>query len=624
MEQSEELLENRIVEKEREDRIRKMMTNSQGTTETGIVGEYSGTGGREKGFYHGKRNEAVPPKRTVMDGAHVDPYRTGGTLRKLDFGEEMDGSGRGPSMEYNGQKEVSNVRREWTVERSAGAEMGEITPVRTEISTEWNGVGTEIERIQDRNEISLLERKESIHTEEDVGLKYYRRDSEPYSEDKGSGSNEIGIGRNMNLRKVEYGGNIENGERAVHSKRERSGSSTFVNMTREDITRVDRRRAMETIEQEVLSTDDEEYHGIPDGGTKVKKNAELKKAGGIRKKRKVIRENRSGMQYTEREALCLAKAWVLQSQQLTQTVDRIWIGIEETCREKYGMTRSRESLRAKWAIVAQDCQLWNSCYRQAEKINQTGNISEKRLLKMTHALFQSRRRKEKETNPGIGINFKYLDAAKFLCSFPKFGHVDGDGGVTINRTGSSVGEVVRTDKLLTSNGHERFSGKREMLRGTNGMSSNDDTGIYSPNRDRHVGQVENSTDIHESPTSGSLGGSSAAFGGKFEQACRLVRSVDEVENVSVEEVGLSSSRRKMGVKAIKKCAAQKRMGDESSKVMEGIRDEMKKTNEIMASLNERQENSLKLERMYMALQFLPKGSEQYEKIVNEITEFGMK
>ena len=55
MEQTEELFENRTVEKEREGRIRKMMTNSQGTTETAIVGEYSGTGGRKKGFYHGKR-----------------------------------------------------------------------------------------------------------------------------------------------------------------------------------------------------------------------------------------------------------------------------------------------------------------------------------------------------------------------------------------------------------------------------------------------------------------------------------------------------------------------------------------------------------------------------------------
>lgn len=562
MEQTEDLFENRTVQNEREDTIRKMMTKSQGTTETAIVEEDYVTAGRKKGWNHGKRNEAVPSKRTVMDGAHVHPYRTGGVLRKLEMGEEMDGTGRRSSMEYNGYMEVGTVRPEWSIQSNVLAEIDEITPVRTEISSEWNG-GT-------------------------------------------------------------HGKNIVNGDSAVHSILEPSGSSTFVNMTREDMTRVERKRAMETIENEVVSTDDEEYYGTQDGGTAMKKNAEPKKAGGNRKKRKIIRENRSGMHYSEFEALCLAKAWVFQSQQLTQTVDRIWIGIEETCREKYGMARSRESLRAKWAIVAQDCQLWNSCYRQAEKINQTGNISEKRLQKMTHALFQSRRRKDKETNPGIGINFKYIDAAKFLCTIPKFGHVDGDGGVTINRTGSTVGEAVKSDTILTSNGHGRFSEKRGMLTGTNGMYSNDDMGKYSPNTDRHAGQVENSSDIHESPISGSLGGSSAAAGGKFEQACRLVRSVDEVENVSVEEVGLSSSRRKMGVKAIKKCAAQKRMGDESSKAMEGIREEMKKTNEIMASLNERQENSLKLERMYMALQYLPKGSEQYEKIVNEITEAGMK
>lgn len=39
---------------------------------------------------------------------------------------------------------------------------------------------------------------------------------------------------------------------------------------------------------------------------------------------------------------------------------------------------------------------------------------------MAHDIYQSRRRREKETNPGIGIGSKYVDSAKYVSKCPKF------------------------------------------------------------------------------------------------------------------------------------------------------------------------------------------------------------
>lgn len=48
---------------------------------------------------------------------------------------------------------------------------------------------------------------------------------------------------------------------------------------------------------------------------------------------------------------------------------------------------------------------------------------------MTHAIYQSKRRKQKGINPGIGINFRYEEAAEYLSKCPKFGEVDENDGV---------------------------------------------------------------------------------------------------------------------------------------------------------------------------------------------------
>lgn len=48
---------------------------------------------------------------------------------------------------------------------------------------------------------------------------------------------------------------------------------------------------------------------------------------------------------------------------------------------------------------------------------------------MAHAVYRSKRRKEKEANTGIGIRFCYVEDAEALSKCPTFGEVDENGGV---------------------------------------------------------------------------------------------------------------------------------------------------------------------------------------------------
>lgn len=66
-------------------------------------------------------------------------------------------------------------------------------------------------------------------------------------------------------------------------------------------------------------------------------------------------------------------------------------------------------------------------------MNNTCSFQQEGIQKLAHELFPSRNRREKESNTGIGIYFKYIDAAQFISKIPKFGDVDLTGGVTIDR-----------------------------------------------------------------------------------------------------------------------------------------------------------------------------------------------
>ena len=74
------------------------------------------------------------------------------------------------------------------------------------------------------------------------------------------------------------------------------------------------------------------------------------------------------------------------------------------------------------------------------------------------------------------------------------------------------------------------------------------------------------------------------------------------------------------MKKIKIREAQERDGGHSAVAIEGIRMELKRTNDIMDSLKNEHVKAAEVERTYMALRYLPPGSEAYKQALRKIEE----
>lgn len=66
-------------------------------------------------------------------------------------------------------------------------------------------------------------------------------------------------------------------------------------------------------------------------------------------------------------------------------------------------------------------------------MNRAGNVHKSAFVKMSHDNYQSRRRKDKLTNPCIGKSFRYVEAAEYFLKCSKFEEVDENGVVVIPR-----------------------------------------------------------------------------------------------------------------------------------------------------------------------------------------------
>lgn len=146
-------------------------------------------------------------------------------------------------------------------------------------------------------------------------------------------------------------------------------------------------------------------------------------AGGRGGRRNVDGSGRSGMHYSEEDAVHLAQVWVTVSQRHVQSDYGLWTAITGLCQRRYGLKRSKHALCAKWKTLQPDCFTWISGRSQIYEKYKTGNYSELELRRMTHKLFTSR--KCRDRNP-VNVNFKYVEAAEFLMKFPKFTDVKND------------------------------------------------------------------------------------------------------------------------------------------------------------------------------------------------------
>ncbi len=192
---------------------------------------------------------------------------------------------------------------------------------------------------------------------------------------------------------------------------------------------------------------------------------------------------RSGSQYSADEALKLAKAWSKQTEERIQTGEWLWTKIYETCSKVYGMHRSKASLRCKWPSLASDCQLWNSLYNRVRKELGSGNFSTAVCRKNTHVLFSTRRSRGRENPNGTSGTMKYVEAAEYLRTQPKFGLIDENGSVTINRGRTPGPPLVR---MMQNTKTER-----------NGMEFNDGYGYVDVRKRMGIaGNVRSSSEVY--------------------------------------------------------------------------------------------------------------------------------
>lgn len=56
----------------------------------------------------------------------------------------------------------------------------------------------------------------------------------------------------------------------------------------------------------------------------------------------------------------MAKAWISETQNIVQTEETMWNGMEKDCQEQYGMSRTNEYLHPKCTMFILDFQLWNA------------------------------------------------------------------------------------------------------------------------------------------------------------------------------------------------------------------------------------------------------------------------
>lgn len=64
--------------------------------------------------------------------------------------------------------------------------------------------------------------------------------------------------------------------------------------------------------------------------------------------------------------------------------------IEKICNEWFEMTRSANSLRAKWSMFQPDAYVWIKCRNRIESEQRTGNLSAAKPLGMVHAVYKGR------------------------------------------------------------------------------------------------------------------------------------------------------------------------------------------------------------------------------------------
>ena len=148
--------------------------------------------------------------------------------------------------------------------------------------------------------------------------------------------------------------------------------------------------------------------------------------------------NLEGKHFSSAEGLYLAKAWINQSMKGTnQSEESMWAGIAEYCDEQYQFKRQPSAMRAKWSTLRKGVHIYLGAEEHVRAGNNSGRTEEE-LIEMTMTLYKVKGGRILPNGERKDcVEFKYVDAARYLADYPKF------GGITEEEEGRAIKDAMK-------------------------------------------------------------------------------------------------------------------------------------------------------------------------------------
>ena len=336
-------------------------------------------------------------------------------------------------------------------------------------------------------------------------------------------------------------------------------------------------------------------------------------------------KKRTTVHFSADDVLNLCKAWIEQSHKSLQCGKAFWDGVKETCENKYGLTRSVESLRCKWKQVAHDAQLWLACVRDKKRHLQTGGISPAGMEAICQNIFSYRSSK----NGKIGNQFKYISSAEYLSRFPKFMGLQVENNIVVGAANSNIFnlETVHTGDINGQNVvmNKTVRNTQDNIVDVDEIEKTDNQLIRSIAENNVDRREENSVIRKTNEASRKRRYSDMDSSGRFSDSTAYTQSnVKEVIHVGVEEQEegemIPTLKRRQGIKLLKKEEAERQRHQRNYDVIVRMEKEMNKTNDMINKLIVSQDKQGDKEMLCLALQCVPNDTEEHKEILATVVQ----
>lgn len=161
---------------------------------------------------------------------------------------------------------------------------------------------------------------------------------------------------------------------------------------------------------------DEGYHEDVERERPKRRRGRLGRTQDRKGTQKPRRRKTSGSNYSEEDALGLAKACIIVSGRQIYMEDNMWAQIWDICKKRFGMCRTKESIRAKCATQKMESNIWRTCCARVDIDTVTGISSDEKRIEMTKEVYAAQKAANTKYDREIKSSpFKHIAAAECLC-----------------------------------------------------------------------------------------------------------------------------------------------------------------------------------------------------------------